>query len=112
MADDLRSRLRIPAERLDDLNRLLLSPDQKVIRDFLEVVARYGTPEEINQKAAEASSLPNLLRRVAAGHPDFAKELDWLAQQRDRGAFISVGDYRKKVLGDRARRWSSWTSLR
>ncbi|OGT27816.1 MAG: hypothetical protein A2Z17_00320 [Gammaproteobacteria bacterium RBG_16_66_13] len=102
MADNLHSRLRIPTERLDDLNRLLLSPDQKVIRDFLEVVARYGTPEEINRKAAEASNLPNLLRRVAAGHPDFAKELDWLARQRDRGAFITVADYRKKVLGDRA----------
>ena len=102
MADDLRSRLRIPPERLEDLNRLLASADQQVIQDFLDVVARYGTPEEINRKAAEASHLPTLLKRVAAGHPEYARELDWLAQHRDRGAFISLADYRKKVLGARA----------
>jgi hypothetical protein len=28
--------------------------------------------------------------------------LHWLAQQRDQGAFISVADYRRKVLGDKA----------
>src|SRR4030066_386851 len=102
MADDLRARLRIPPERLDEVNRVLLASDQQAINDFFEVVARYGPPEENNRKAAEASHLPNLLRRVAAGHPEFAKELDWLAQQRDHGAFISVADYRRQVLGDRA----------
>ena len=102
MADDLRARLQIPPERLDELNRVLLAPDQQVINDFFEVVARYGTPEEINRKAAEASHLPSLLRRVAAGHPEFAKELDWLAQQREHGAFITVADYRRQVLGGRA----------
>jgi hypothetical protein len=102
MADDLRARLRIPPERLDEVNRVLLASDQQAINDFFEVVARYGTPEEINRKAAEASHLPNLLRRVAAGHPEFAKELDWLAQQRDHGAFISVADYRRQVLGGRS----------
>jgi hypothetical protein len=102
MADDLRARLRIPPERLDELNRVLLASDQQAINDFFEVVARYGTPEEINRKAAEASHLPSLLHRVAAGHPEFAKELDWLAQQRDHGAFISVADYRRQVLGGRA----------
>jgi len=102
VADDLRARLQIPPERLDELNRVLLAPDQQVINDFFEVVARYGTPEEINRKAAEASHLPSLLRRVAAGHPEFAKELDWLAQQREHGAFITVADYRRQVLGGRA----------
>jgi len=102
MAEDLRSRLRIPADRIDDLNHILTASDQRVIQDFLDVVARYGTPEEINRKAAEASRLPVLLKRVAANHPEYARELDWLAEQRDRGSFISVADYRKKVLGDRA----------
>jgi hypothetical protein len=102
MTDNLRTRLRIPSERLDDINRLLLSTDQPVIDDFFAVVARYGTPEEINRKAAEAGRLDALLRRVQSSHPEYAKELDWLASQRDRGAFISIADYRKKILGDRA----------
>jgi hypothetical protein len=29
-------------------------------------------------------------------------DLEWLSQQRDAGAFISVSDYRRKVLGDKA----------
>ncbi|HSB88460.1 MAG TPA: hypothetical protein VLD63_00395 [Anaerolineales bacterium] len=102
MAEDLRSRLRIPPDRIDDLNHILTAADQRVVQDFLDVVARYGTPEEINRKAAEATRLPVLLKRVAATHPEYARELDWLAEQRDRGSFISVADYRKKVLGDRA----------
>src|SRR4030067_1491826 len=91
MADALRARLRIPPERLDEVNRVLLASDQQAINEFFEVVARYGTPEEINRKAAEASHLPNLLRRVAAGHPEFAKELDWLAQPGGPGGVVSGG---------------------
>src|SRR4030066_1048158 len=99
MADDLRPRLRIPPQRLDEVNRVLLASDQQAINDFFEVVARYGTPEEINRKAAEASHLPSLLRRVAAGHPEFAKELEWLPPPRDHGAVISGGGYRPQGLG-------------
>jgi len=36
---------------------------------------------------------------VEAKAPDYLKDLNWLIQQRDKGAFISVKDYRRKVLG-------------
>ena len=102
MYDDLRQRLVIPPERLDALNSLLLNPDLRVIDDFLAVVAKYGTPEEINAQAQKARSLDVLLTRVEETKPEYLADLDWLATQRDQGAFISVGDYRKKVLGERA----------
>ena len=35
-----------------------------MINDLLDVVARYGSPDEINAKAAEAGKLENLLRRL------------------------------------------------
>lgn len=100
--DDLRQRLAIPPARLEALNALLLAPDVRVMDDFLAVVARYGTPEEINRKAAEARRLPNLLARVKAARPEYLADLEWLQQQRDAGAFISVADYRRKVLGPAA----------
>ena len=50
----LRARLQIPAARLDALNDLLLDPNTRVVNDLLDVIARYGTPEEINRKAAAA----------------------------------------------------------
>ena len=99
---DLRGRLAIPGSRLDDLNAFLLDPDARIVNDLLAVVARYGTPEEINRQAREAGALPALLDRVRETRPDYLADLEWLTEQRDRDAFVSVADYRRGVLGDRA----------
>lgn len=99
---DLRSRLTIPGDRLDLLNDLLLNPQSRVVGDLLDVVARYGTPEEINARAAEAGQLPALLERVRAVRPEYLGDLQWLEEQRERDAFVSVADFRRSVLGDRA----------
>jgi hypothetical protein len=72
-----------------------------VINDFLAVVEKYGTPEEINAKAAEAMKMDSLLAKVKDTKPEYLDDLKWLENQRDQGAFISVDDYRKKVLGDK-----------
>lgn len=104
MKADLRDRLKITPDRLSALNELLLSPDMQVINDFLEVVSKYGTPEEINARAAAARQLPALREQVAARNPAYLDDLDWLEAQRDAGAFISVADYRRRVLGPRADR--------
>jgi hypothetical protein len=102
MSEDLRSRLAIPAERVEALNAVLTDPNMRVVDDFLEVVARYGTPEEINRKAAQARQLPNLMQKVSERNPQYLEDLQWLQKVRDEGRFISVRDYRRKVLGDRA----------
>lgn len=102
MDDKLRDLLKIPTSRLEDINAILLDPAMDVINDFLDVVARYGTPEEINRKAEQARQLPNLMKRVEETCPEYLKDLAWLAEQRDRKAFISIADYRRKVLGERA----------
>ena len=102
MTEDLRQRLAIPPARLDAINAVLLNPNERVINDFLAVVAKYGSPEEINAKAKTARQLPNLLERVAETNPAYLADLAWLQEQRDQGAFISVADYRRKVLGDKA----------
>ncbi len=102
MNESLRQRLRIPPDRLDALNALLLSPDMRVVDDFLAVVDKYGTPAEINRKAAAARALPALWQRVAETQPAYLADLDWLEEQRDRGAFVSAADYRRQVLGARS----------
>jgi hypothetical protein len=98
----LRDRLAIPAARLDDLNAYLVDPDARIVNDLLAVVARYGTPEEINRRARAAGELPALLDRVRATSPEYLGDLAWLEEQRERGAFVSVADFRRGVLGDRA----------
>lgn len=102
MDESLQAMLKIPYGRLDDINAVLLNPDTQVVNDFLGVVARYGTPEEINQKAQEARQLPNLLNKVASTKPEYLEMLRWLEDQRDQKVFISIPEYRRKVLGQRA----------
>jgi len=102
MDESLRERLKIPYERLDEINAVLLDPDERVVNDVLAVVEKYGSPEEINAKAEDARKLPNLLKKVEATNPAYLEDLKWLEAQRDAGAFISVADYRRKVLGDKA----------
>jgi len=100
--DELRARLRIPHEHLDAINAVLLDPDMRAINELLDVVARYGTPEEINARAAEAGQLSNLLARLRAQGSPYLADLEWLRDQRDKGAFISAAAYRRMVLGERA----------
>lgn len=102
MNDNLQQLLKIPYERLDEINNVLLDPNMRVISEFLEVVEKYGTPEEINQQAEQARQLPNLLKKVEKINPDYLDDLRWLEEQRDNDAFISVPEYRRKVLGERA----------
>lgn len=102
MTQDLRHRLKISNDRLEDINAVLLNPDTRVINDLLEIVNQYGTPEEINRKAKEAGQLANLLKRVKDIKPEYLDPLRWLESLRDASRFIKISDYRRKVLGRKA----------
>ena len=99
---DLKARLTIPPENLEEINRAILDPKNEIVNEFLAIVSRYGTPEEINAKAAEARALPNLLRRLEEIGSPYLKDLEWLTKARDEGAFVSISEFRRKVLGNRA----------
>ena len=101
--DNLQKLLAIPNDRLDAVNAVLLDPNSRVMKNFIDVVNKYGTPEEINQKAAEAGKLAHLLAKVKATKPEYIKDLDWLTEQIKSNKFISIADYRRKVLGDAAK---------
>jgi hypothetical protein len=81
---ELHERLKISPDRLDAINEVLLNPDSSVIDEFLKVVEKYGTPEEINAKAEEAGKLDNLLAKVTKTNPDYIEDLEWLMEQRDK----------------------------
>ncbi len=99
---DLRARLRIPESRLEGINEVLLGPNSRVVDDLLAVVARYGTPEEINAKANEARKLENLMARLRKLGSPYVADVEWLIAQRDKGAFVSEAEYRRGVLGSKA----------
>jgi len=101
MSEEIRDLLLIPASRLDDINDVLLDPDMTIVEEFLEVVAKYGSPQEINQKAKTASDIGMLREKLSELAPDYISDLDWVEQMRDENAFIKMDQYRKEVLGDK-----------
>jgi len=104
MDSKLRRQLKIPAANVASVNKLLLDPNNRLVNDVLAVIAKHGTIEEINRKSEQARRLPNLLARLRAMNSPYLPDLEWLLKQRDQGAFISIADYRRKVLGDRVDR--------
>jgi hypothetical protein len=97
----LRDRLRIDLSSLQEFNQYLSDPDNRLINDLLQIVAKYGSPEEINARAREARKLSNLLRKLRDMGSPYQKDLEWLTAERDKGSFIPVSMFRRKVLGDR-----------
>ena len=102
MKEELRKRLMISEDQLARINALLLNPDSQVIESFLNVIEKHGTVEEINSKAQNARELSHLLERLKEADSSYLADLEWLIEQRDRDAFISIAEYRRRVLGAEA----------
>lgn len=99
--NDLRHKLRISEKNLNEINRYLLDDNNPLIKGLLDVVEKYGGISEINRKAENARQMDNLIQQLKKIKPDYIKDLDWLSKQRDQKAFISVDDYRRKILGNK-----------
>src|SRR5450756_849586 len=99
---NLGDRLTIDLPVLEEINQFLSNRNNQVVQALLKIVDKYGTPEEINARAREARSLPRLTTRLEEMDSPYLEDLRWLAEKRDRGAFITMADYRKRVLGDTA----------
>jgi hypothetical protein len=70
--------------------------------NLLDIVERYGGVDEINRKAREARKLENLMARLRAKNSPYIKDLEWLTEQRDTNSFVSIPEYRRKILGPKA----------
>lgn len=96
-----REHLKLPEENLNAVNASLADLCDRLFTRLFDIVEKYGGVDEINRKAKEAGKLKNLLNRLEAKKSPYLDDLAWLIEQRDKGAFITMADYRKKVLGDR-----------
>lgn len=98
--NDLRKRLEIPMDRLDEINQALTDPDNELVSELLAVVESYGGPEEINRKAAEARKLENLMARLKEEKLPYFDDVQSLMEQCDKLPFVSMDEYYARVLGD------------
>jgi hypothetical protein len=99
---DPRAKLRINEDSLKEINKFLLKKDNPLVNKLLEIVDKYGGVKEINKRANDARKIGNLMSRLEKKKSPFIKDLEWLGKQRDKEAFISVPEYRKKILGRKA----------
>lgn len=77
----------------------MTNPNNKLIGDLIGIVEKYGTPEEINEKARQARKLSNIFTRLRNQGSPYLEDLEWLQSVRDKGAFTTISRYRESVLG-------------
>jgi len=99
--NDLRKKIKITNKALDAVNNFLTNENNVLINDLFEVIDKYGGVNEINKKAKDARNFDNILAKLRKKNPDYVKDIEWLIKQKDNNAFISISDYRKKILGDK-----------
>jgi hypothetical protein len=99
---DIRGKLKINEDNLKAVNDFLLKKDNPLTNGLLKIVEKYGGVDEINRKARENRKLENLMKRLEKKKSPFVKDLEWLIKQCDNEVFISIGDYRRKILEKKA----------
>ncbi|MHA2356565.1 MAG: hypothetical protein ACXADC_15420 [Candidatus Thorarchaeota archaeon] len=97
-----RRQLKIDVERLNEINDFLLKADNPLIDGIIDVIEKHGGVDEINRKANESRKLESLMAKLEKKNSPYVKDLQWLQEKRDNNSFISVSDFRRKVLGDKA----------
>jgi len=100
--DDYRERLRISEKNLKAINNFLLKKENPLTNELFKIIEKHGGVAEINSKAKEARKLENLMKRLERKKSPHVEGLEWLIKQRDKKAFISIPEYRRKILGKKA----------
>jgi len=98
----LREKLRIKPADLEAVSAVLSSPDNRLVGDLLDLVEKYGGVDAINRQADEASRLETRIARLQDEGSPFLPGIEWLAEQRDAGAFVTLPEYRRSVIGSAA----------
>jgi len=99
---NLREKLLIDNRRVMEINDFLMNPDNRLINDVLEIIDKYGGVDEINRRAEDARRIDNLLAKLEKVNPSYVKDIEWLIEQRDKGTYITIDEYRRRVLGEKA----------
>lgn len=99
--------LKISADVVEELNSFFAHPDNPLINEVQKIVNKYGKPDYINKCARDARDLTGLMERLQNLDSPYLKDLEWLVQMRDKGAFVSISDFKRGVLGEEAAKGGS-----
>ncbi len=99
---DLTEMLKIEAKDLEIVNQLITNPDNKQVGELCDLIEKFGGDKAINEKATQARNPETLMKRLKEMNSPYVADLEWLMEQRDKSAFISMDDYCKTILGKNA----------
>jgi len=99
---DLKEMLKIETKDLDIVNQLIANPDNEQVSALTGLIEKFGGVKAINEKAKQARNPENLMQRLKDIQSPYVSDIEWLMEQRDQKAFISMEDYCKNILGSEA----------
>lgn len=97
-----RDKLRIDVKRLHEINDFFMKKDNPLVTGLFDLIDQYGGVQEINRRAQEARNLEDLIGQLEKKGSPYVQDLRWLEEQKENDAFISISDYRKRILGEKA----------
>lgn len=84
----------LSARGIDQVNAFLADANNPLLADLRAVVAKFGTAEKINALAVAARDLSSIKQRLADLGSSYLADLEWLEEQKDKGAFVTMANYR------------------
>lgn len=85
--------LKINSTDVDAINHLMTDPQSPQVKSLCDLIEKFGGVDAINQKAEEARKPENLMQRLNEMNSPYAADIEWLIEQRDTNAFVSLKDY-------------------
>jgi len=92
---DLKEMLKIKENDLDIVNQLIINPENKIVTALCDLIEKFGGAEAINKKAEEARNPESLMQRLKETNSSYVADLEWLIEQKENKAFVSMADYCK-----------------
>lgn len=87
--------LKIRPEEMAVINQLITNPETPQIKELCNLIEKYGGAAAINEKARQARKPENLMQRLKEMNSPYAADIEWLIEQRDKKAFVSMDEYCK-----------------
>ncbi len=90
---DNKSVLKISAKDIDIVNQIFMDPDNKLVKDLTDLIEKFGGVDAINKKATLARKPAVLMQQLKDMNSPYVADLEWLMEQRDNKAFVSMNEY-------------------
>ncbi|MCK5543418.1 MAG: hypothetical protein KAI40_12065 [Desulfobacterales bacterium] len=90
---DNKDLLKISAKDIDIVNQILTNTDNKLVKDLTNLIEKFGGADAINEKAKQAKKPDVLMQQLKDMKSPYVADLEWLMEQKDNKAFVSMNEY-------------------